>query len=82
MRQPVSGLTDTVRIVEDPYQEAAVVVVLTEWPDFRAIEWARLAEELDGRIVIDTRNHLDPDMLDRAGLLWRGVGQRAAAPIT
>lgn len=79
---PVPGLTDMARIVDDPHQAAkgaSVLVVLTEWPHFRAIDWGQVAEEMDGRIVVDTRNLLDPDMLRRAGLLWRGVGRPMVA---
>jgi UDPglucose 6-dehydrogenase len=80
--QSIPGVTDVARIVDDPYEAAkgaAAVVLFTEWPDFRAIDWSKLAEEMDGRVVVDTRNHLDPDMLQRAGILWRGVGRPMAA---
>ncbi|MDA3629727.1 UDP-glucose/GDP-mannose dehydrogenase family protein [Saccharopolyspora oryzae] len=69
-----SGLT----LVDDPYQAAkgaAALVLLTEWQEFRTLDWTRVAQELDGPVVVDTRNHLDPDVLRRAGLSWRGVGR-------
>ena len=65
-------------LVDDPYlaaKESAALVVLTEWPEFRALDWGRVAGVLTGPIVVDTRNHLDPDVLRRAGLSWRGVGR-------
>ncbi|MGW1680439.1 UDP-glucose dehydrogenase family protein [Saccharopolyspora sp. NPDC002376] len=69
-----SGLT----LVDDPYQAAkgaAALVLLTEWQEFRTLDWNRVAQQLDGPVVVDTRNHLDPDALSRAGLSWRGVGR-------
>ncbi|GAA0508427.1 UDP-glucose 6-dehydrogenase [Saccharopolyspora subtropica] len=71
-------LPDSVTLVDDPYQAAkgaAALVLLTEWQEFRTLDWSRVAEVLTGPVVVDTRNHLDPDVLHRAGLSWRGVGR-------
>ncbi|WP_137814313.1 UDP-glucose dehydrogenase family protein [Gandjariella thermophila] len=70
-----------INLVEDAYQavrDAAATVLLTEWPVFRGLDWARVAELMAGDAVVDTRNHLDPEALSRAGLSWHGVG---AAPV-
>lgn len=75
----IPGLTDCVEVVDNAYQAAkgaAGLVLLTEWPEFRSLDWARLADVLDGRVVVDTRNHLDPDVLRRAGIRWTGVGSQ------
>jgi UDPglucose 6-dehydrogenase len=71
-------LLETLTLVDDPYQAAkgaAGLVLLTDWQEFRTLDWSRLAALLDGPVVIDTRNHLDPDVLRRAGISWRGVGR-------
>lgn len=76
----VPGVTDCVDVVDSAYQAAkgaAGLVLLTEWPEFRALAWAQLAELLDGQCVVDTRNHLDPDVLRRAGISWTGVGSQS-----
>lgn len=68
-----------VSLAEDPYEaaeDAACLILLTEWPEFRALDWTRVGSLLATPQVIDTRNHLDPDVLARAGLTWRGVGRR------
>ncbi|GAA3666704.1 UDP-glucose/GDP-mannose dehydrogenase family protein [Lentzea roselyniae] len=78
VRGPVAGVTGQVRIVGTAYHAAhgaAAIVVLTEWPEFRALDWPRMAVRLGGRSVIDTRNHLDPLVLDRAGLSYQGIGR-------
>jgi UDPglucose 6-dehydrogenase len=56
---------------------ADALVVLTEWPQFRDLDWAHVAGVLRRPIVIDTRNVLDRDVVARAGLLHQGVGLRA-----
>ena len=67
-------------VVDDPYvaaKGADAVVVLTEWPQFRALDWARLAEAVATPTLVDTRNLLDPAVLRRAGFSWVGVGRAA-----
>jgi UDPglucose 6-dehydrogenase len=69
---------DGFRLVSDPYQAAAGVdalVVLTEWPRFRTLDWSRMAEVVATPVVVDTRNLLDPDVLRRAGFSWIGLGR-------
>ncbi|GAA1273021.1 UDP-glucose/GDP-mannose dehydrogenase family protein [Pseudonocardia aurantiaca] len=85
------GITaDTTRIdrslltvVDDPYlaaKDAEAVVVLTEWAEFRTLDWSRIADAVAAPIIVDTRNLLDPDVLRRASLRWIGIG-RSARPV-
>lgn len=65
--------------VDDPYvaaQGADALVILTEWPDFRTLDWRRLASVVNRAVVIDTRNLLDPAVVRRAGFDWIGIGRR------
>jgi UDPglucose 6-dehydrogenase len=71
---------DTLTVVDDPYlaaKDAEALVVLTEWPEFRTLDWARLATVVSRPIVVDLRNLLDADVLRRAGFAWTGLGRRA-----
>ncbi len=77
----VPGLTDNLEVTDDPDKVAAgaaALVVLTEWPEFRVLDWGRLAKLVHRRIVVDTRNLLDADVLGRVGFEVRGIGRRAA----
>jgi UDPglucose 6-dehydrogenase len=77
--QAVPGMTDAVTVVDEPLlaaKGADALVVLTEWPQFRSLDWAAVAGTLTSRVVVDTRNLLDPDVLRRAGISWVGVGRR------
>ncbi|WP_219414371.1 UDP-glucose dehydrogenase family protein [Pseudonocardia nigra] len=55
---------------------AEALVILTEWPEFRLLDWSALAEATSRAIVIDTRNLLDPDVLRRAGFTCYSLGRR------
>jgi UDPglucose 6-dehydrogenase len=73
-----------VTVVDDPYvaaKDAEAVVVLTEWPEFRALDWARLAETVAAPTLVDTRNLLDPAVVRRAGFGWVGVGRPQGDPV-
>jgi UDPglucose 6-dehydrogenase len=63
--------------VNDPYlaaKEADAIVVLTEWPEFRDLNWPLVAEQAPGAVVVDTRNVLDGDVVVDAGLMYLGNG--------
>ncbi len=67
-------------VADDAYQAASgadAVVVLTEWPEFRKLDWSRLALLVRTPTVVDTRNLLDPLALGEAGFTWTGLGRRA-----
>ena len=70
---------DSIVVVDDPYlaaKDVDALVVLTEWPEFRSLDWAKLAGVVGRPIVVDLRNLLDPDILRRAGFAWTGLGRR------
>ncbi|MDQ2706831.1 MAG: UDP-glucose/GDP-mannose dehydrogenase family protein [Actinomycetota bacterium] len=70
-------------LVDDPYvaaKDADAVVILTEWPEFRALDWLRLRGVVRQPVVVDTRNLLDPDVPCRAGFSWVGVGRAPRRP--
>ena len=74
----VPGMTDDVTVVtdvSDVAKDVAALVVLTEWPQFRTLDWTALAGAVGAPVVVDTRNLLDPDTLRRAGFAWVGLGR-------
>ncbi|ONI73158.1 UDP-glucose 6-dehydrogenase [Actinosynnema sp. ALI-1.44] len=74
LRPEISSVT----VVDDPYlagKEADALVILTEWPEFRTLDWSELASAVRSPIVVDTRNLLDKDTLRRAGFTWTGLGR-------
>ena len=71
---------DALTVVDDPYlaaKDADALVVLTEWPEFRSLDWSRLAGVVRRPVVVDLRNLLDPDIVRRAGFAWTGLGRRS-----
>lgn len=76
---PIAGLVS----VPDPYaaaERADALVVLTEWPQFAELDWARLAGAVKHRTVVDTRNIIDLKSCLAHGfsVASNGIGSRAA----
>lgn len=45
---------------------------LTEWPQFRDLDWGTIAHDAPLAVVLDTRNSLDPATVRAAGLIYLG----------
>jgi UDPglucose 6-dehydrogenase len=71
---PLDGLD----IADDPYaacENAAVVAVLTEWDEFRWLDFDKLADAMETRNIVDTRNILDRGVVARRGFNYQGIGR-------
>jgi len=54
---------------------ADIVLVLTEWSVFRALDAAEVASLVASRVVVDGRNCLDRKAWTAAGFTYRGMGR-------
>lgn len=62
----------------DPYEaarEADAVILITEWPEFAAADWARLHGVMRRPLVVDGRNALDRTALLCHGFEYCGIGR-------
>jgi UDPglucose 6-dehydrogenase len=59
-------------------RDADALVLVTEWAEFQELDWKQVADAMRGQLVIDGRNALDVDQVRDAGLVYEGVGRRAA----
>jgi UDPglucose 6-dehydrogenase len=57
-------------------QGASVVVVLTEWDEFRWLDFAKVRDALAAPVLVDARNLLDPAQVRRLGFSYVGIGRR------
>ncbi len=54
---------------------ADACILVTEWPEFAALDWREVAERMSGRLVIDGRNFVDPATVRDAGFTYEGIGR-------
>jgi UDPglucose 6-dehydrogenase len=59
----------------DACRGADVVLILTEWDEFRKLQPKKLAAVTRSKRVIDARNCLDPESWRAAGWNYRGLGR-------
>ncbi|HVA99856.1 MAG TPA: UDP-glucose/GDP-mannose dehydrogenase family protein [Acidimicrobiales bacterium] len=74
-----SGLPDGVELFDDQYAACAhaqVLVVLTEWEEFRTANFEKVALKLEGLAIVDGRNILDPSVLRDLNFKYVGLGRR------
>jgi UDPglucose 6-dehydrogenase len=76
--ESLPGDAPEIAVCTDPYaacEGAAVLVVLTEWDDFRWLDFDKVAGALTAPRIVDARNLLDPAKLRRRGFEYVGVGR-------
>lgn len=80
-RRAQAELGDAVDYCARP-EEVAVgadaVVILTEWPSFRDLDWAAMAQRMKRPLVFDGRNLFRPGELDALGFEYHGIGRGAS----
>jgi len=59
----------------DAVAGADAVVLVTEWAEFKALDWGAVAGAMAGTTIIDGRNALDPGAVRAAGLTYEGIGR-------
>lgn len=74
----VSDQLDGIEVVDDPYdacEGAEVLLVLTEWDEFKWLDLDQVKDRMASAAVVDARNLLDRSALRRRGFTFRGVGR-------
>ena len=64
--------------VEEPYaaaREADVVVLMTEWNEFRGLDLERLYQQMRGDVFVDLRNVYVPEDARAAGFAYVSIGR-------
>jgi UDPglucose 6-dehydrogenase len=67
-----------IEFVDDAFkaaEDADVLVIVTEWDEFRALDLEKVAQSMRGKVLIDLRNVYDREEAEEAGLAYYGVGR-------
>ncbi len=52
------------------------LVVITEWQEFLKLDYALMSKLMENPVIIDGRNFLNKDTLEKAGFRYIGIGHR------
>jgi UDPglucose 6-dehydrogenase len=67
----------------NPYEAAEgadAIVIVTEWDEFRGLEWDRLLSSVEQPLVIDGRNVFHPGEISRNGFRYVSIGRADTSP--
>jgi UDPglucose 6-dehydrogenase len=76
--EEAAHLLPGVDFMDGPYEAAAgadVLVLLTEWNAFRALDLGRLKLLMSRPAIVDLRNVYDPAQMKAAGFAYAGIGR-------
>jgi UDPglucose 6-dehydrogenase len=74
-----SQMLNSVEMADSPMaalEGADAAVLVTEWAEFRDLDWTAAAETMTRPLVVDGRNFLDPQALTAAGFEYEGIGRQ------
>ena len=81
-RAALGPVSDAITFVTDAYAAAAgadAVAIVTEWNEYRSLDLTLLRDVMNGRIIFDTRNVLDPARVVNVGFTYYSTGRQAVA---
>ncbi|WP_416674588.1 UDP-glucose dehydrogenase family protein [Egbenema bharatensis] len=71
------GLSN-VHVETDPERLADgcdALVLVTDWKEFRTLDYSKMAQLMANPVLIDGRNFLDQEALEKAGFRYMGIGR-------
>ena len=70
---------------EETTMGADALVLITEWPEYRELDWAEILNQMRRPLLLDGRNFLDGKALSELGFMYIGMGigqsENAASPV-
>lgn len=72
------GVMEGVTVVCEPLaavEDADVLLVATEWPEFTEVDLTQVKDAMRGSAIVDARNLLDPAVVRDHGMTYVGVGR-------
>ncbi|HLQ67224.1 MAG TPA: UDP-glucose/GDP-mannose dehydrogenase family protein [Candidatus Limnocylindrales bacterium] len=78
VRADAEGLPKGMHFAQNAYDAAKgadVMVLVTEWNEFRRLDLSRVKRAMRGRAIVDLRNVYEPATVRRLGLTYTSVGR-------
>jgi len=61
--------------LDECISDSEIIVLLTEWPEFKDINPETISNKLKNKVIFDTRNILIKDLWEKSGFLFFGNGR-------
>ncbi len=72
-------LGDSIDFAEEQYKaliDADALVVITEWSEFRILNYSLISAKMKGKVIFDGRNIYDPAEINDKGFKYYGIGRK------
>ena len=61
--------------VEDALEGANGAILVTEWPEYKSLNWTQLGKQMHQPVLVDGRNALDPNEMNKANFTYKAIGR-------
>jgi len=78
-------LPGNVNYFEDVYktvEEADALVLMTEWNEYRGLDFDKVKQLMKGNVVVDLRNVYEPEQMNGYGFEYSCIGRNIKTPLT
>jgi UDPglucose 6-dehydrogenase len=83
--EKAKSVLPSVAYCSNPYEAAEgadAIVIVTEWDEFRQVNWDRIRSVVERPLVVDGRNMLDSQEMARRGFHYISIGRPPIMPST
>ena len=62
--------------VEEAAKGSSALLLVTEWDEFRSINFTEIGKEMEEKIIFDGRNIYEPELIREEGFVYHGIGRK------
>jgi UDPglucose 6-dehydrogenase len=66
---------DYAKSAYDAAEDAEALLIATEWPEFRKLDWVKIRDSMARPLIVDGRNLLSPGEMKNLGFEYRSFGR-------
>lgn len=67
---------DIKKTEKDFFQDTDLIILMTQWPEFKKIDWENYAKLMKNKFVIDTKNFFERKYFEDKGFKYIGMGKK------
>ncbi len=76
IQNPITGYKYLVvcTTLDEFFKDLDALVLMTDWPEFRDLDFNKYLSLLRGKVIFDSKNFLDAEKIVQSGLAYKGIG--------
>lgn len=81
--EKAKAILPNIQYCKDAYEAvkgAEALIIVTEWDEFRKVDWKRIASLMEQPLVVDGRNMFNPEEISGQGFRYVSIGRAPAIP--